>query len=357
MIEGTVAPGFDQVRAAFAGIAAREPGLEAQLAVYRDGRLVVDLWTGLSGDSLLALFSSGKGAVHLVVAMLVQDGVLELDQPVSVAWPELMVEVTLRELLTHRAGLIGVDGGFTIEELADDRLLAARLVMQEPYWEPGTDFGYHAFVLGALVGEVVCRVTGRSLQDLYRERVREPYGLDFFLGLPPEHEPRYLPVLPMAGNQSLPDPHSLTGIAFNVPTDLVRFANTRAVRALGQSSAGSVGNARGLARMYAATMSGIGGRPPLLAPETLAEFTKPHSRGVDLVTGERDHFLLGFEAQAIRYPRLGATAFGHSGAVGAQAFADPRSGIAYSYTRRRFVAGGGAGAPENGDLIAAVLDA
>ncbi|MBW9215049.1 beta-lactamase family protein [Mumia sp. zg.B53] len=357
MIEGTTAPGFGQVRDAFEIVAVREPGLEAQLAVYKDGRQVVDLWTGLSGDSLLALFSSGKGAVHLVVAMLVQDAVLELDRRVGDYWPELGVDITLRELLTHRAGLIGVDGGLTSEELADDRLLAERLAGQAPYWKPGTAYGYHAFVLGALVGEVVRRATGQSIQELYRERVREPYGVDFFLGLPLELESRYLPVLPAIGQQPLPDPHSLTGIAFNTPTDLVELANTRAVRALGPSSAGSVGNARGLARMYAAAISEVDDRPPLLRPETLGEFTKPHSAGVDLVTGEQDHFLLGFEAQAVRYPRLGRDSFGHSGAVGAQAFADPRRGIAYSYTRRRFLAGGGGGAPENVDLVAAVLDA
>ena len=100
------------------------------------------------------------------------------------------------------------------------------------------------------------------------------------------------------------------------------------------------------------------GRPgPLLRADILAEFTKLHSRGIDLVTGERDHFLLGFEAQHVRYPFLGADAFGHSGAVGAQAFADPRSGIAYSYTRRRFSFGGGGGARENHRLAAAVLRA
>lgn len=357
MIDGTVAPGFDGVRDAFHAVAQREPGLEAQLAVYRHGHLVVDLSAGVPRDSLLALYSSGKGAVHLTVALLVQDGVLDLDHAVREDWPELQVDVTLRDVLTHRAGLIGVDGGFSPDELADDRLIAARLATQAPYWVPGTAYGYHAFGVGALAGEVVRRATGRSLQDWYRERVRDPYELDFFLGLPEEQEHRYVPALPMTGHQHMPDPRSLTGVSFNVPTDLVAFANTRAVRALGQSSAGSVGNARGVARMYAATIGEVEGHRPLLNPATLAEFTTPHGEGSDLVTGERDHFLLGFEAQAVRYPHLGPDAFGHSGATGSQAFADPRSGISYSYTRRRFLAGGGGGAPENVGLIGAVLDA
>ncbi|WP_084961904.1 serine hydrolase domain-containing protein [Thermoactinospora rubra] len=367
VVEGIVAEGFEQVRAEFAAVVAAEPGLGAQLAVYHHGRPVADLWSGLPRDALLGLYSSGKGAAHLVVAMLVQDGVLDLDRPVAAYWPEFAAEgkggLTLRDLLAHRAGLIGVEGGFGTAELADDRLLAERLAGQRPYWRPGSAYGYHAFVIGALTGEVVRRVTGRSIQELYRDRVRLPYGLDLYLGLPEDQEPRYVPVQPAEGvlDAGAPEPGSLTGIAFNLnatpPTDLVEFANSRAVRALGPASSGSVGNARGLAKMYAAAIGEVDGRPPLLGSAVLTEFTKPHSPGPDLVTGEEDHFLLGFEAQGKRYPELGPDAFGHSGAVGAQSFADPRSGVAYSYTRRRFAVGGGGGAVENQRLVAAVFRA
>ncbi|MFI7219932.1 serine hydrolase domain-containing protein [Micromonospora maritima] len=368
---GTVAAGFEEVRAEFTRVVADEPGLGAQLAVRLHGEPVVDLWAGagVHGDSLLALYSSGKGAAHLVVALLVQEGVLDLDRPVAEHWPEFAAEgkgaITLRQLLAHQAGLIGVDGGFTTAELADDRLLAERLAGQRPYWRPGSAYGYHAFVIGALTGEVVRRATGRSIQELYRERIGLPLGLDLHLGLPEELERRYVPVQPAPPtpirNSDTPVPGSLTRIAFNLdatpPTDLVEFANTRAVRALGPTSSGSVGSARGLAKMYAATISVVGGRRPLLGAATLAEFTRLHSTGIDLVTGERDHFLLGFEAQGVRYPFLGRDAFGHSGAVGAQSFADPGSGVAYGYTRRRFAPGGGGGARENHRLAAAALRA
>lgn len=374
-VHGSVAPGFEAVRAEFAAVAAADPGSGgAQLAAHLDGRPVVDLWTGegMTGSSLLSLYSSAKGAAHLVVALLVQEGVLDLDEEVARHWPEFAAEgkagITLRQVLEHRAGLIGVDGGFSTEELADDRRLAARLARQKPYWEPGSAYGYHAFVIAALTGEVVRRRTGRSIQELYEERIRAPYGLDFHFGLPAGLESRYLPVLaarPTPEQQAAagpaPDPDSLTGIAFNLnatpPTDLVEFAGDRAVRALGPASAGGTGNARGLAALYAAAAFGLDGRPPLLTPETVAEFGPVRTAGVDLVTGERDHFGLGFEAQSSRYPFLGPDAFGHSGAVGAQSFADPRSGVAYAYTRRRFIFGAGGGAPENHRLAAAVLRA
>jgi len=365
-IHGTVDEHFAGVRKEFTALAREEPGLSAQLCVRLHGRQVVDLWTGpdVTGDSLLALYSSGKGAAHLVTALLVQDGVLHLDRPVADDWPEFATGgkagLTLRDLLSHKAGLLGTPGGLSTAELADEQRLAELLAPLPPVWAPGTGYGYHAFTATALTGELIRRTTGRTLQDHYAERLRIPYGLDFHLGLPESEEPRYLPAHPA---RTAPDqqPTGLTAFAFNThahpPTDLVTYANTRAVRALGSASSGSVGTARGLAKLYAAAVSAVDGRAPLLSPDVLAEFTTPHTPGVDLVTGEEDHFLLGFEAQGIRYSGLlSARAFGHSGAVGAQSFADPETGITYSYTRRRFSPGGGGGASENHRLIAAVTE-
>ncbi|GHF72564.1 hypothetical protein GCM10010218_62350 [Streptomyces mashuensis] len=203
-VQGTVAPGFEPVREAFeASLAEERSGHSAQLAAYVHGEQVVDLWggPGIAGDSLTGVFSSSKGAVYLVVALLVQDGVLELDREVRHYWPEFAQagkeHITLRDLLSHRAGLIGVEGGFSPEELADDRAIAARLAGQRPWWRPGAAFGYHALVIGALAGEVVLRATGSTVQELYESRIRAPYGLDFYLGLPEEQEHRWLSTQPM----------------------------------------------------------------------------------------------------------------------------------------------------------------
>lgn len=367
-IHGSTASAFAPLRDVFAEVAAREPGLQAQLAVYQHGRLVADLWTGegMAGDALLPLYSTGKGAAFLVLAHLVQDGLIDLDRPVAEYWPEFAAAgkaaVTVRQLAAHQAGLIGVTGGFTTGELSDDRLLAERLAGQEPWWAPGEAHGYHAFVIGALIGELVRRVAGRSLQAVYDERIRRPHDLDFHLGLPMTEEARVLDALPMTEAEkhasASPPAGSLTAIAFNLhapePTDLVAFGNDPLVRRRGPASSGSIGNARGVARMYAAATTGVDDGPALLRHETIDAFTRPHGTGRDVVTGEDGHFLLGFEAQASRYPSLNPRAFGHSGAVGAQAFADPDAGLAYSYTRRRFAVGGGGGARENRVLIAEV---
>jgi CubicO group peptidase (beta-lactamase class C family) len=376
-VQGTVADGFEGVRKEFAAFVAGEaPEPGAQLAAYVDGRQVVDLWAGegISGSSMTSLYSISKGAAHLVVALLVQEGVLDLDREVAAYWPEFAAEgkerLTLRELLQHRSGVVGVEGGFTTEELADDRLIAARLAGQKPFWEPGTAYGYHGFVIGALTGEVVRRATGRSLQELYEERVRAPYGIDFHLGLPEELEARWREVLPLEPTEEQLEalleraaaPDSIRGVAFNMngpqPTDLVAFANSRAVRALGPASSGGVGNARGVARMYAAAIGAVDGRAPLLTPETVAAFGGRRTPGTDLVTGQSDHFGLGFEYLTRLYPFLGEDAIGHSGAAGSLGFADPASGVAYAYTRRRFAFPSGEGAsPENGRLAESVVRA
>ncbi|MFJ1971071.1 serine hydrolase domain-containing protein [Streptomyces sp. NPDC087903] len=372
-IHGSVADGFEAVREEFAALVASErPDYEGQLCAYVHGRRVVDLWAGDGADaqSLYGVFSSTKGAAHLVVALLMQDGTLEPDRKVTYYWPEFAAEgkgtLTLRDLVAHRAGLVGLDSGFTAQELTDDRVVAERLADQRPFWRPGTAFGYHALVIGALTGEVVRRATGHTLQEVYEERVRAPYGLDFFLGLPAALEPRFRSVQPMAPTatqQALLDlaptgPHTLASIAFNQhvpdPVDIADYANSRAVRAKGPASAGGVAAARGLAGMYAAAISEVDGRPPLLKPDTVAEVGQIHSVGYDLVARAHKSYGLGFQATADTWhPFLGAGSFGHSGAGGSQAFADPRSGLAYGYTRRRMAFPGGA-APENERLVAAV---
>ncbi|MEU7551166.1 serine hydrolase domain-containing protein [Streptomyces sp. NPDC044571] len=368
-VNGTVAAGWESVREEFeAFVAAEAHSPEAQLAVHHDGRRVVDLWAGedTGADTLTGVYSITKGAAYLVVALLVQDGVLDLERPVSAYWPEFTgggkERLTVRQLVSHQAGLLSTPEGFDYEEIADDALIAARLAGQKPYWEPGTAYGYHAFVIGALTGELVRRATGRSLPQVYEERIRAPYGLDLYMGLPSALEGRWKPVLDMlptpeqlaaaqAGGAQVPE---LLPVAFNAhgkqPMDLVVYANHPKVKALGPASAGGIGTARGVARLYAAAIGEVDGRAPLLEPETAAEFARLHTPGEDRVTAEPDHFGLGFEQQ----PAVGPRAFGHSGAAGGLGWADPATGLAYGYTRRRFGFPGGA-APENVPLTAAVL--
>lgn len=228
--------------------------------------------------------------------------------------------------------------------------------------------GHRPLAIGALTGEVVRRTAGRSLQEIYEERVRAPYALDFFLGLSESERARHRDVLPM-----VPTPeqraeltahasgrYSRAAIAFNASADpsfdMIGFVNSDASPAKSPASVGGVGNARGIAGMYAAAIGGFNGLGALLKPETVAEFSRIHSAGTDLVTHNPSTFALGFEAVSVVFPALGAHAFGHSGAAGSLAFGDARPGLAYGYTRRRFAFPGGA-APENARLTKALYEA
>ncbi|MEV6554762.1 serine hydrolase domain-containing protein [Nocardia sp. NPDC051756] len=355
-VQGTVAPGFEAVRDEFAEVVAEDNGESgSQLAAFVHGRPVVDLWAGpeVTGETLTGLLSSTKGAATLVVALLVQDGVLDLDRPVAAYWPEFAaagkVTITLRQVLTNKSGVIGVDGGFTLAELADDRLIAQRVAGQRPFFRPGVVQGYGGFVTFAIIGEVIRRRTGSSIQELFEERIRAPYDLDLYLGLPAALEDRYLAILPWSATPEMravfeansPGPHSIPGISYNLnatgftPGDVLSLPNYADLRANGPASMGGVGSARGLAAMYAAAISEINGRAALLKPDTLAVFTTIQTAGHDLVRGDNAPYLVGFEAKGLGYPFLGANAFGHTGAAGSDGFADPHSGLSYGYTRRR----------------------
>ncbi|BDT88941.1 beta-lactamase family protein [Nocardia cyriacigeorgica] len=371
-VHGTVAEGFEQVREEFAAVVAEEDGQSgAQLAAYLRGRLVVDLWAGaeVTDTTLTGLHSSSKGAAGLVIAMLVQDGVLDVDQTVAHYWPRFATagkeHITVRDVLTHRAGIIGVAGGFTVAELADERVIAERLIGQRPYFAPRTAHGYGGFVMYAILGEVVRAITGSTVQQLFEQRIRAPYGLDVYLGLPEELDHRYLPILPWQATPEMeaafaansPNPHGLAGISYNLnargftAADVMALPNDPQLRRLGQASAGGVGSARGLARMYAAAVCGVDGRPPLLTLDTIETISEIHSSGADLVRGQAP-YTLGFEAKGLMHPFLGVHAFGHAGSAGSDGFADPHIGLTYGYTRRR--AAFAFNAPENARLAAAI---
>ncbi|MEV0111540.1 serine hydrolase domain-containing protein [Nocardia sp. NPDC050799] len=375
-VHGTVASGYEEVRDEFAAVVAAEDGeSEAQLAAFVRGRKVVDLWAGreVTSTTLTGLHSTTKGAAGLVVALLIQDGALDVDRQVAHYWPRFAAagkeRITVRDVLVHRSGIVGVDGGFTVAELADEQVVAERLVGQRPFFEPGSIHGYGGFVTYAIVGEVVRAATGSTIQELFEHRIRAPYGLDVYLGLPAELDHRYLPILPWRANPEMeaafaansPAPHSIAGISYNLnargftAANVMALPNDTTLRRRGQGSAGGVGSANGVAAMYAAATTGIDGREPLLSLDTIATISAIHSSGPDLVRGDRAPYTLGFEAKSLLYPFLGAHAFGHTGSAGSDGFADPHSGLAYGYTRRR--AAFAFNAPENARLAAAVYRA
>ena len=196
---------FEPVSAAFQAYCDADPTYSAQLAVHVAGERVVDVAQGMAVDSLLPVYSSSKGAAAVVVALLVQREQIDLDAAVASYWPEFAQagkrEVTVRQLLSHQAGLHGVDGGFTWEELQDHGPLAERLAAQRPFWHPGQAFLYHALTIGVLADELVRRVDGRTLAEVLREDVTGPRGIDVWMGTPESEDLRVVEAQPPTGDE------------------------------------------------------------------------------------------------------------------------------------------------------------
>ena len=349
--EGFVEPGFEPVRDAFVANFERRGDLGASVCVYRDGRPVVDLWGGLADatsrvawerDTIVTVFSMTKGVSAIVANLLVERGLLDPDAPVATVWPEFAAagkeRITIGDALAHRAGLPRIDRPLTRSEaLGWDPVIAA-IAAQEPVWEPGTAHGYHMRSFGWIVGELVRRVTGRTLGEFFATEIADPVGIDFHIGLPAVHEPRVAPlVTPSAAYHEaiagLPDDLLLTSV-LSGPSGHFRYDemwNTRELRAIELPSSNGVGNARAVARLYAHLIGdGVDGRR-ILSPATVERATRVRSHGPDRVILIDTAFGLGFMLPPALPTPVGPRSFGHGGAGGSASWADPDAGIAVAY--------------------------
>ncbi|MEU3712432.1 serine hydrolase domain-containing protein [Streptomyces catenulae] len=379
-VQGRVEDGFEPVRDAFTANFTRRGERGAAVAVYRDGRKVVDLWAGTKhgdgGDDLgpaadgrpdapweegtaQVVRSATKGVAAVVPLLLHQRGLLDLDAPVGTYWPEFKAagkdRVLVRHLLSHRAGLPVLDTPLTPEQAVDGVSGPAALAAQTPAWTPGTDHGYHAQTYSWLLAELVLRVTGRTIGAWIADEIAAPLGLDLWLGLPPGQQARAGRLAevrppepdPAGGLRVRPkrsvaeayrDPSSLTSRAFAAITP-APDENAPAYRAAQLPASAGIATARSLARCYAALIGPVDadgtaapdGHPRLFAPATLTLARTEESAGPDrtLVVGTR--FGLGFMLHSAASPLLAPGSFGHPGRGGALAFADPESGLALGY--------------------------
>jgi CubicO group peptidase (beta-lactamase class C family) len=383
-VGGHVEPGFEGVRDAFAANFEQHGEVGATYAFYVDGTQVVDLWGGerpdsgapYDGDTLQVVFSSTKGAAAACAHLIAQRGQLDLDAPVVRYWPEFgqagKDHIPVRWLLTHQAGLPTIDAVLSrAEALAWEPVIHA-LELQKPYWDPGTAHGYHALTYGYLVGELVRRVDGRTIGTFFHEEFAEPLGLEFWIGLPEEHEPRVAPMIPMGAGDgpSLEDmlgADSLMVRALNLngalAGDLASNANQRDFRAAELPAANGVANARSLARLYAALIGGVDGGPSdaMLDAEQIDMARALQTSGLDQVLSlpgfdVESTIALGFWSASPFAPMGGQHAFGHYGAGGSLGFADPEHHVAGGYVMSK-MALGLSGDPRSTALIRASYEA
>ncbi|GAB7062525.1 serine hydrolase domain-containing protein [Streptomyces mexicanus] len=366
-VNGTVAEGFEPVRDAFAANFADRAERGAAVAVYRDGHKVVDLWAGTrdvdgAGDgapwergTAQIVRSATKGVAAAVLLLLHQRGELDLDAPVGAYWPEYKAagkeHTRVWQLLAHRAGVPVLDRPLTPAEAADPERGAAAVAAQAPVWEPGTDHGYHAQTYSWLTGELVRRVTGRSIGAWIAAEIAGPVGADLWVGLPPQQahrvgrvgrvEPpatqtgglRIRPKRSLA--QAYGDPDSLTRRAFAAITPQPD-ENDPAYRSAVLPASNGIATADGLARFYASLIGEVDGGVRLFAPETTARARAEAAAGPDRVLVAPTRFGLGYMLHGSASPLLGPGSFGHPGRGGALGFADPDSGIAFGYVTNGF---------------------
>ena len=300
-LEGVVDPRFVAVHAAFAEVLAAGSGTGASLAVWHDGAWVVDLWGGYADaartrpwtrDTLVMPYSVSKPFAAACVLRLVDRGALDLDGPVAATWPEFRAPATVRQLLSHQAGVVAIDKALPAEALLDQDRMARALAAQAPWWPPGKGHGEAALVYGNLLGELVRRTDGRTLGTFLREEVCGPLGLDFHVGLRPDEIGRTADLTGFedAFIRGLDDDGAVIGRTMrNPPGALDRdVVNGSAWRAAEIAAVNGHGTARAVAGFYVALTEGR-----VLAPPLVAEMARAQVTGPDRVLGSDSTWGLG----------------------------------------------------------------
>jgi len=349
-IQGGVEPGFEAVAEAFARNFSDHGEVGAACAIYQGGRPVVDLWGGWADhdsgrpwerDTVALVFSAAKGPTATCINRLAEAGRLDVDAPVAAYWPEFgcngKEQITPRQVLSHQAGLAAVDGDLTLAQVLAWYPVVDAIAAQAPNWAPGTAHGYHARSFGWILGELVRRITGDTLGQYLAREIAAPLGLRFWIGLPAGELHHCATLVPPEGGSdavaALLGADSLTARVMSGPSGLFGYNemwNSEEVLRAEMPSSNGVGDARSLARFYAALAGEVDG-VRLLGPGQLAKACEQQVCGPDKVIFRETCFGLGFALQPVLAPGAGPRCFGHPGAGGAMAFADPDTGLGFAY--------------------------
>ncbi|MFN2475764.1 MAG: serine hydrolase domain-containing protein [Chthoniobacterales bacterium] len=331
--------------------------LGAAVSVWQHGRPIVELHGGFrdahreipwTADTPVLFWSATKGLGSACLLQVLQEQNIALDRRVAEFWPEFAQtgkdEITLAQLLSHQAGLPALEHHV---DVTDYTAVVRALEVQPPLWPPGSAHGYHARTFGFLLDELVRRLTGYTIGEYWREHFAEPLGLDIWIGLPEAENARVATIYAAKGGRAptpssfykaLATPGTIARKTFTSPAGLhaVSGMNAPAVRALPIVSFGGIGSASSLAKFYAMLANGgqLDGRRFFTA-STLAKMTTTLAAGDDRVFQIPTAFCAGFmKDPPDASPRIfgpSLLSFGHPGAGGSHAFADPENGIAFAY--------------------------
>jgi CubicO group peptidase (beta-lactamase class C family) len=344
-LTGTVHPGFEPVREVFAELLRSGAETGAGLAVYRDGRLLVDLVGGWattarfaswSRDTLVHTYSVSKPFAALAALTLVADGRLELDAPLAVAWPSYAANgksrTTLRDALSHRAAQPAFPDGLQAQDLYDAPLLEAALASAPPEWDPGTAPAEHALTYGHVLSGLVRAATGQGLGDIFRNAIAGPLGLDAHFGVPTDSVARVAevePSTPAWPTATAGAPGSLRWRALTRPPGALdpTVLNGRRWRAGEFPAIGLHATAASIARFYGELLDHRGAVATLLGPELYRAYLDPAVTAHDRLLDREVTWSLGLQVD-----EYGA---GMAGIGGCDAYADTRLGFGYAYLTRR----------------------
>ena len=331
--------------------------LGAAVSVWQNGKSVLELHGGFrdakrempwTAETIVLFWSATKGLGSACVLHLLHERGIELTRHVEEFWPEFAQngkgEITIAQLLSHQAGLCALD---EIVDVTDHRAVIAALEKQAPLWPPGTAHGYHARTFGFLLDELVRRIAGITSSEYWRKTFADPLELDIWIGLPDSEQKRAATIYaakaggaatPKKFYRDLATPGTLARKAFTSPRGLhaVSAMNSRENRARPIVSFGGIGSATSLAKFY--SMLANGGQlngPRFFAEETIAQMTTTLASGIDRVFQIPTAFSAGFMKDPPDATRRifgpSSLAFGHPGAGGSHAFADPENGLSFAY--------------------------
>jgi CubicO group peptidase (beta-lactamase class C family) len=359
-VHGFVKPGFEGVRDAFADNFEKGLELGASCAVTKDGEFVVDLWAGdadPSGraweeDTIVNVYSTTKTMAAISVLLLADRGEIDLGMPVAKYWPEFAqkdkANITVSQIMSHSAGLSGFDPALPNTDLLYDwDACCERLAAQTPWWEPGTASGYHAITQGYLQGEIVRRVTGKSIGTFFREEIAGPLRADFHIGLDPEHDDRVGELIPPtygigqgSDTSDAPDKDSIANRTMQSAAITGNEPRTREWRAAEIPAAGGIGNARSVARVH--SMMACGGEVDgirIMSESGVERAREEQTRGKDLVMGAPLVFGNGFGLNDAKFPiSPNERAFFWGGWGGSLAIIDLDARLSIAYVMNRMEA-------------------
>ena len=343
---------FAPVRAAFDANLASGADVGASCCITVEGETVVDLWGGYADeartrpwekDTIVNVYSTTKTMMALTALLLADRGELDFDAPVARYWPEFAANgkagVKVSHLMSHSAGLSGWKEPITEQDLYDWDKACALLAAQAPFWEPGTASGYHGMTQGFLVGEVVRRITGRTIGTVFRQEIAEPLGADFFIGLPASEDSRVADLIPPPPGTAMGDAPGQSELQANMalnPKLEVSVTRSRAWRGAELPAAGGTGNARAVAEIHAILANGgVAKGKRFMSEAGCRKALELQVAGTDLVLGMPARFGLGFGLAGGMMPLPNANSMFWGGYGGSLAIIDMDAHATFGYAMNR----------------------